>query len=146
MSAGAASAASPARSAPLLTVEGLQMRFGGLLAVDGIGFEVGRGEIFAIIGPNGAGKTTVFNLISRIYTPTSGSIHFDGVELTQRAPHEVAALGIARTFQNIELFEHATEAHAQVARGEQRAGRAAGVHRSRSDFWNDFCRLNMPLR
>ncbi len=67
-----------------------------------------RGEVFTLIGPNGAGKTTVFNLISRIYTPTGGSIHFDGRALTDMAPHEVAALGIARTFQNIELFEHAT--------------------------------------
>jgi branched-chain amino acid transport system ATP-binding protein len=93
---------------PLLAARDLSVRFGGVLAVDKVSFDVQRGEVFTLIGPNGAGKTTVFNLISRIYTPTSGSIHFDGVELTQRAPHEVAALGIARTFQNIELFEHAT--------------------------------------
>jgi branched-chain amino acid transport system ATP-binding protein len=69
---------------------------------------VHRGEVFTLIGPNGAGKTTVFNLISRIYTPTSGSIEFDGTPLLAHAPHEIAQLGIARTFQNIELFEHAT--------------------------------------
>jgi branched-chain amino acid transport system ATP-binding protein len=64
--------------------------------------------VFTLIGPNGAGKTTVFNLISRIYTPTSGSIAFEGADLGVRAPHEIARLGIARTFQNIELFEHAS--------------------------------------
>jgi branched-chain amino acid transport system ATP-binding protein len=64
--------------------------------------------VFTLIGPNGAGKTTVFNLISRIYTPTSGEISFEGHKLDDHAPHEVAQLGIARTFQNIELFEHAT--------------------------------------
>jgi branched-chain amino acid transport system ATP-binding protein len=73
-----------------------------------VSFDVRTGEVFTLIGPNGAGKTTVFNLISRIYTPTTGEIVFDGMPLTQVAPHEVAALGIARTFQNIELFEHAT--------------------------------------
>jgi branched-chain amino acid transport system ATP-binding protein len=64
--------------------------------------------VFTLIGPNGAGKTTVFNLISRIYTPTAGSLHFEGRALASVPPHQVAALGIARTFQNIELFEHAT--------------------------------------
>ena len=68
-----------------------------------------RGEVFTLIGPNGAGKTTVFNLISRIYTPTTGEIEFEGQPLLdEQPPHEIAALGIARTFQNIELFEHAT--------------------------------------
>src|SRR6185295_1159243 len=67
-----------------------------------------RGEVFTLIGPNGAGKTTVFNLISRIYVPTTGEIEFEGRKLSEVAPHDVARLGIARTFQNIELFEHAT--------------------------------------
>ncbi|MBX3600934.1 MAG: ABC transporter ATP-binding protein [Rubrivivax sp.] len=67
-----------------------------------------RGEVFTLIGPNGAGKTTVFNLISRIYTPTAGSISYRGEPLAAVPPHRIAALGIARTFQNIELFEHAT--------------------------------------
>ncbi len=92
----------------LLSAQNLSVRFGGVLAVNGVSFDVQRGEVFTLIGPNGAGKTTVFNLISRIYTPTSGRIVFDGVELTERAPHDIAQLGIARTFQNIELFEHAT--------------------------------------
>ena len=93
---------------PLLQARDLQMRFGGVLAVNQVGFDVQRGEVFTLIGPNGAGKTTVFNLISRIYTATAGSIEFEGRSLLQVPPHEVAQLGIARTFQNIELFEHAT--------------------------------------
>jgi branched-chain amino acid transport system ATP-binding protein len=92
----------------LLSAQELSVRFGGVLAVNKVGFDVKRGEVFTLIGPNGAGKTTVFNLISRIYTPTSGSIEFDGTPLLAHAPHEIAQLGIARTFQNIELFEHAT--------------------------------------
>jgi branched-chain amino acid transport system ATP-binding protein len=92
----------------LLSARDLSVRFGGVLAVNQVGFDVRRGEVFTLIGPNGAGKTTVFNLISRIYTPTTGSISFAGEDLLRHAPHEIAALGIARTFQNIELFEHAT--------------------------------------
>jgi branched-chain amino acid transport system ATP-binding protein len=92
----------------LLSANDLSVRFGGLLAVNKVSFDVKRGEVFTLIGPNGAGKTTVFNLISRIYTPTTGSISFEGKPLSACAPHEVASMGIARTFQNIELFEHAT--------------------------------------
>ena len=95
-------------STPLLSAQHLSVRFGGLLAVNDVSFDVERGEVFTLIGPNGAGKTTVFNLISRLYTPTAGTIEFEGRPLTDRAPHEIAALGIARTFQNIELFENAT--------------------------------------
>jgi branched-chain amino acid transport system ATP-binding protein len=92
----------------MLQANDLQVRFGGVLAVNNVSFDVRRGEVFTLIGPNGAGKTTVFNLISRIYTPTAGSIGFEGQPLSSVPPHRVAALGIARTFQNIELFEHAT--------------------------------------
>ena len=92
----------------LLRVENLSIAFGGVKAVDGVGFEVNPGEVFTIIGPNGAGKTTVFNLISRIYPPSSGRMLFGDTALERIAPHRVAGLGIARTFQNIELFEHAT--------------------------------------
>jgi branched-chain amino acid transport system ATP-binding protein len=92
----------------LLRVENLSIRFGGIKAVDDVGFEVNQGEVFTIIGPNGAGKTTIFNLLSRIYPPTSGRMVYRDTELTRVAPHRVAGLGIARTFQNIELFEHAT--------------------------------------
>jgi branched-chain amino acid transport system ATP-binding protein len=94
--------------APFLSVAHLGVRFGGVLAVDNVSFNVRRGEVFTLIGPNGAGKTTVFNLISRLYTPSSGTIEFEGRPLLGRAPHEIAGLGIARTFQNIELFENAT--------------------------------------
>jgi branched-chain amino acid transport system ATP-binding protein len=92
----------------LLSAKNLTVRFGGVLAVNNVSFDVRRGEVFTLIGPNGAGKTTVFNLISRIYTPTAGSIEFEGKVLTEQPPHNIASLGIARTFQNIELFEYAT--------------------------------------
>ncbi len=92
----------------LLSARDLTVRFGGLLAVNRVSFEVRQGEVFTLIGPNGAGKTTVFNLISGIYTPTQGEVLFSGQSLSRVAPHDVAGLGIARTFQNIELFEHAT--------------------------------------
>ena len=92
----------------LLSAHDLTVRFGGVLAVNQVSFDVRRGEVFTLIGPNGAGKTTVFNLISRIYQPSAGDIRFEGRSLIGLAPHRIAALGIARTFQNIELFEHAT--------------------------------------
>jgi len=98
-------------SETLLSVKDLTVRFGGVLAVDRVSFDVQRGEVFTLIGPNGAGKTTVFNLISRIYQPTAGSIEYEGSVLTRQPPHRIASLGIARTFQNIELFEHATVLH-----------------------------------
>jgi branched-chain amino acid transport system ATP-binding protein len=92
----------------LFAAEGLVMDFGGLRAVDGVSFAIEPGEVFTIIGPNGAGKTTIFNLVSRIYEPTAGRLIFDGDDITRVPPHDVARRGIARTFQNIELFEHAT--------------------------------------
>ena len=95
----------------LLSAKNLSVRFGGVLAVNDVSFDVQRGEVFTLIGPNGAGKTTVFNLISRIYNPTQGSISFEGQSLTGLPPHRIAELGIARTFQNIELFEHASVLH-----------------------------------
>ena len=95
----------------LLSARNLGVRFGGVLAVNDVSFDVRRGEVFTLIGPNGAGKTTVFNLISRIYNPTTGSLEFDGQPLTAQPAHRIASLGIARTFQNIELFEHASVLH-----------------------------------
>ena len=95
----------------LLSAKNLSMRFGGVLAVNDVSFDVRKGEVFTLIGPNGAGKTTVFNLISRLYTPTTGEIYFESKNLTKVAPHEIASMGIARTFQNIELFEHASVLH-----------------------------------
>lgn len=92
----------------LLEAKDVAVQFGGIKAVDGVSFSVSEGKVFTIIGPNGAGKTTLFNLISRIYEPSHGALYYAGSEITNVAPHKVAALGIARTFQNIELFEHAT--------------------------------------
>jgi branched-chain amino acid transport system ATP-binding protein len=88
--------------------DALSLQFGGLKAVDSVSFEVEKGEIFTIIGPNGAGKTSIFNLISRLYNPTSGRLFFEGRDITDEPPHRIAAMGIARTFQNIELFENAS--------------------------------------
>ncbi len=92
----------------LLSVQDLSVSFGGLRAVNQVSFDVRAGEVFTLIGPNGAGKTTVFNLISGIYQPASGRVCYQGQDLSTFAPHQIAGLGIARTFQNIELFEHAT--------------------------------------
>ena len=92
----------------LLSAHDLTVRFGGVLAVNQVSFDVRQGEVFTLIGPNGAGKTTVFNLISRIYTPTAGYLDFKGKRLSDMPAHQVAGMGIARTFQNIELFEHAS--------------------------------------
>ena len=88
--------------------DNLSINFGGIRAVDDVSFAVSKGEVFTIIGPNGAGKTTIFNLVSRIYDPTGGRLLFEGRDITGVPAHRIAALGIARTFQNIELFEHAT--------------------------------------
>jgi len=92
----------------LFEADNISIAFGGIRAVDGVTFSVAQGEIFAIVGPNGAGKSTIFNLISRIYEPTGGTLRFQGQDITNVAPHTIARRGIARTFQNIELFEHAT--------------------------------------
>ena len=117
----------------LLSAKDLSVRFGGVLAVNQVSFDVRQGEVFTLIGPNGAGKTTVFNLISRIYTPTTGHIDYLGpqglIRLTDQPPQAVAGLGIARTFQNIELFEHATVLHNLLI----------GRHTQRqSGFWQDL--------
>ncbi len=88
----------------MLKCEQLTIRFGGLSAIDRLDFEIDAGEIRGLIGPNGSGKTTLFNLISGLYTPTSGSIVFEGKPIAGRRPDEVTRAGIARTFQNIRLF------------------------------------------
>ena len=137
--------------------DGLVMNFGGIRAVDDVSFDVAPGEVFTIIGPNGAGKTTIFNLISRIYDPTQGRLRFNDEDITHVAPHEIARRGIARTFQNIELFEHATvldnlllgrHAHAKPHFGQElfflpsvRARERA--HREAAEKVIDF--LDLPL-
>lgn len=95
-------------SSVLLAVSGLTMRFGGLLAVDGVDFEVMRNEVFAIIGPNGAGKTTVFNCVGGFYKPTAGSVIMDGKKINGLPSHKVARHGLVRTFQNVRLFKQLT--------------------------------------
>jgi branched-chain amino acid transport system ATP-binding protein len=88
----------------VLEARNMTRRFGGLYAVDNVSFEVRRGEIFGLIGPNGAGKTTMFNLITGMTPPMHGELFYKGVNITNKRPHEIAMLGIARTFQNIRLF------------------------------------------
>jgi len=94
-----------ASATPLLEVDEVSVRFGAIQALDRVSLEIGRGEIVAIIGPNGAGKTTLLNVISGFYHPTAGRIRFEGRDRTRLRPYDVAALGIARTFQNVALFK-----------------------------------------
>ena len=89
---------------PLLEVHDITLRFGGVTAINSVGFDVHHGELFAIIGPNGAGKTSIFNTISQVYRPQEGDIRFEGESIMGLRPDKVAQLGISRTFQNIELF------------------------------------------
>ncbi len=88
----------------LLGVEGVSVRFGGVVALNGLTFTVDEGQMCALIGPNGAGKTTLFNVISRLYEPTEGQVTFAGEDLLAVPPHRIAKIGIARTFQNVALF------------------------------------------
>jgi branched-chain amino acid transport system ATP-binding protein len=92
----------------LLTVEHLTRRFGGVVALDDVSFDVPQGQILGLIGPNGAGKTTAFNVITRLYKPDSGRVRYDGEDLLKVAPYNVVRRGIARTFQNIALFSRMT--------------------------------------
>jgi len=89
---------------PLLAVEGITVRFEGVTALDDVSFTVQPGELFAVIGPNGAGKTSLLNVLTRVYTPASGQVAFDGQLLLSRKTHQIAGLGIARTFQNLGQF------------------------------------------
>jgi branched-chain amino acid transport system ATP-binding protein len=94
----------------LLDAQGISVVFGGLTAVNNVDFQIPRGAIVALIGPNGAGKTTFFNVLTGLYAPSAGSVVFDGEQITARAPHKIAAGGMARTFQNIRLFGAMTAA------------------------------------
>ncbi|GHE14587.1 ABC transporter ATP-binding protein [Klenkia taihuensis] len=97
-----------ASPSPVLEVDGVTLRFKGVTAINGATFTVGERELFAIIGPNGAGKTSVFNVLSGVYRPQEGSVRFLGEEILGQRPNRIAAKGMARTFQNIELFENLT--------------------------------------
>ncbi|UOM33627.1 ABC transporter ATP-binding protein [Acuticoccus sp. I52.16.1] len=122
----------PARGDPILRVEGVTVRFGGVVALDGIGFDLGRGEVLGLIGPNGAGKTTLFNCLSRLYTPRAGAITFEGVDILAQPAHRIARLGMGRTFQNVAAFSKLS------VFDNIRIGAHA---RSVSDPWSDALRL-----
>ena len=109
----------------MLSVEHVTRRFGGIVAVDGVSFEVNEGEIVGLIGPNGAGKTTMFNLITRLYKPDEGEIAFEGGTLLTTPPHGVVKRGIARTFQNVELFPSMTVLEHVLVGRHARRGRGA---------------------
>lgn len=121
----------------LLQVDGLSMRFGGLVAVDGVSFEVRLGEILGLIGPNGAGKTTLFNCLSRLYIPNEGDIRFKGRSILSTPPHEMANLGIGRTFQNLALFPTMSVLKNIMV---------GGHHLKRSDFLSNALRLPWVAR
>ena len=125
------------QTSALLSVQGLTIRFGGVTALEDVSFEVARGAICGLIGPNGAGKTTLFNCISRLYDPGAGSITFDGRPLANVARHELASLGVARTFQNVALFSTMTV----------RENVCVGAHAmARSGFFANALRLPLARR
>ena len=103
-----AATATSGSSADLLSIENVTVRFGGIVAVESASFGIAEGEIVGLIGPNGAGKTTLFNVVTRFYRPTAGDVRFDGRSLLRSPAHSVVRLGIARTFQNVELFRSMT--------------------------------------
>ncbi|PIK71660.1 ABC transporter, partial [Methylobacterium frigidaeris] len=116
-----------ASTAPVLEVEGLSKHFGGLKAVDEVSFTVTRGGIHALIGPNGSGKTTTLNVLSGLYTPTGGRVRLNGQDITRFAPHQRAAAGLGRTFQNIRLFR-SMSALENVVIGAERPGNGSVAH------------------
>ena len=117
---------------PLLSVRVVAVRFGGIVALDGISFDLEPGLIIGLIGPNGAGKTTLFNCLSRLYTPRSGDILFDGSSILARSAHRIVELGIGRTFQNLALFRNLSVLDNV---------RIGGHCRSRGDYLSDAFRL-----
>jgi branched-chain amino acid transport system ATP-binding protein len=135
-SAGTAEMHGPAGDAvprgPLLEIRDIALRFGGIVALDGVSFAIDRGEILGLIGPNGAGKTTLFNCVSRLYAPNRGDIRFEGQSMLGLPPHRIARIGIARTFQNLALFAP------QSVLDNVRIG---GHAHSRSDFVSDTLHL-----
>ena len=119
-------------SGTLLDVRDIALRFGGIVALDGVSFSMEAGQILGLIGPNGAGKTTLFNCVSRLYTPNRGDILFDGQSILARSAHRIAEIGIARTFQNLALFGPQTVIDNVLIGGHTK---------SRSDFISDALRL-----
>jgi len=122
---------------PILSVKNISVRFGGVVALDGVSFDVEPRQIVGLIGPNGAGKTTLFNCLSRIYTPNTGDITFNGTPLLSLAPHRIAGLGIGRTFQNLALFPRMSVAQNVMV----------GMHpRTRAGFVSSALRLGWVER
>jgi branched-chain amino acid transport system ATP-binding protein len=117
---------------PLLQIRDIALRFGGIVALDGVSFTIEEGQILGLIGPNGAGKTTLFNCVSRLYTPNRGDIVFEGQSMLWRPPYRIAEIGIGRTFQNLALFAP------QSVLDNVRLG---GHAHSRSDFVSDALHL-----
>lgn len=117
----------------VLEARNISVVFGGLVAVNDVSFDIPEGSIVSLIGPNGAGKTTFFNVLTGLYQPTTGSVHYDGSEITGRSPHKIAAGGVARTFQNIRLFGMMTaQENVMVAmHSHMKAGVVGTVFRSR---------------
>jgi branched-chain amino acid transport system ATP-binding protein len=124
-------------SDPILSVRNVTVRFGGIVALDGVSFDMAEGQIVGLIGPNGAGKTTLFNCLSRLYTPQQGEIQFRGRSILGLSPHRIGELGIGRTFQNLALFPTLTVLQNVMV----------GVHgRTRSDFLSNALRLPWVAR
>ncbi|MFM7069497.1 MAG: ABC transporter ATP-binding protein [Actinomycetes bacterium] len=117
----------------VLEVTDVGVRFGGVVALDGLSFDIDAGQICALIGPNGAGKTTMFNVVSRLYEPNQGTVRFEGTDLLTLPPHEIVQIGVARTFQNLALVPGLTVAENVMV----------GAHaRSSGGFWS--CTLRIP--
>jgi branched-chain amino acid transport system ATP-binding protein len=112
---------------PLLELRNVTCRFGGIVAVDDVSLDVERGEIVGLIGPNGAGKTTVFNLVTRLYRPDAGDIAFEGESLLETPPYRVVVRGIARTFQNLELFRTMTVLDNVLVGAHARSGKRSAA-------------------
>src|SRR3954468_7165132 len=124
-------------SAPLIDVRDVSVRFGGIVALDKVSFTIAEHQLLGLIGPNGAGKTTLFNCFSRLYTPVSGDIVFEGRSILDRPPHRIAEIGIGRTFQNLALFRTMTVLD-NVRVGSHPIGRA--------DFMSNALKLPRPRR
>jgi branched-chain amino acid transport system ATP-binding protein len=125
-----------ASATPVLEVRDLTLRFGSVTAFEDLSFDVARGELFAVIGPNGAGKTSLFNVLSRAYVPTAGSVRFEGTDLLRRRVSALAGAGVARTFQNLGLFGPLT-ALENVLIGRHHLMRAGTL---RSGLWLGYAR------
>ena len=117
--------------ATLLSVREVTLRFGGIVALDGVSFDVEKGQISGLIGPNGAGKTTAFNVITRLYTPDGGTLELDGESLLQTPAHRIVERGVARTFQNINLFTSMSVLETVLV-GAHALGRGAGEKDARA--------------